>query len=121
MKNKRIHIVLLAVLFAVILGSLAFSLAASNTVPGVKAGDGSSTISGYTVTNVDYVLAANPENIDSLTFTLDAAAVDVQVKLVSGSSTYTACTNTAGFDWSCDFSPDIAVTSANELAVIATE
>jgi hypothetical protein len=121
MKHYRTNIILIAVLFALILASLAYGLAATNTVPGARAGDGSSVISGYTVSNVDYVLAATPTNIDRVTFTLDAAANNVQAKIVSGSATYTSCTNTAGFDWSCDLSPDVAVTAADQLSVIAAE
>jgi hypothetical protein len=120
-KHNRNHLLLIAVLLALVLGNLAFGLGASNTVPGARAGDGSNTISGYVVSNVDYVLAANPANIDRVTLSLDAAAVNVLVKVVAASATYTTCTNTAGFNWSCDLSPDVAVTSADQLSVIATE
>ena len=56
------------VVIAIGIGAYAFT--ASNTVPNTNVGSGSATVSGYTVTNLHYVLnTTNPLNIDSLTFT----------------------------------------------------
>jgi hypothetical protein len=120
--RQHLHLRLLVVLaLAALLGLLAYAFTASNTVPGSKSGSGSGTISGYTVSNVAYQLnTSTPSNIDSVTFTLDAAATTVKAKAVSGSSTYTACSVAGGTDVTCDFSPDIAVASADQLSVIAT-
>ena len=42
-------------------------------------------------------------------------------RIVSGSSTYTSCTIAGNnVDVTCDFSPDIAITTADQLSVIAT-
>jgi hypothetical protein len=119
---QHLHLrLLLVVLCAALLAVLAYAFTASNTVPGSKSGSGSGTISGYAITDVDYQLnATTPSNIDSVTFTLDAAASTVKAKLVSGSSTYTTCSVTGGTDVTCDFSPDVAVSSADELSVVAT-
>jgi hypothetical protein len=112
---------LIVTLIALLLAALAYAFTASNTVPSSRSGSGSGTISGYTVSNVDYQLdATSPSNIDSVTFTLDAAATTVKAKLVSGSSTYTSCSVAGGTDVTCDFSPDVAVASADQLSVIAT-
>jgi hypothetical protein len=111
-----------AVVVAVALATGAYAFTATNTVPGSSAGSGSGTISGYTVSAVAYQLnATTPSNIDSVTFTLSANASTAKAKIVSGSSTYTSCTIAANnVDVTCDFSPDIAITTADQLSVIAT-
>lgn len=82
---------ILVVAFAAALGLATYAFTASNVVPGTKAGQGEGTISGYTVSGVAYTLAANPTNIDSVAFTLSAAATTVKAKVVQGSSPYTDC------------------------------
>ena len=110
-----------AVVVAVALATGAYAFTATNTVPGSSAGSGSGTISGYTVSAVAYQLnATTPSNIDSVTFTLSANASTAKAKIVSGSSTYTSCTIANNVDVTCDFSPDIAITTADQLSVIAT-
>lgn len=98
-----------------------YAFAAANTVPDTYAGEGASTTSGYTVTNVVYALnGTTPSNIDSVTFNLNAAATVVKVRLVTTGSYY-SCTNTSGTTWSCNTtSPQATVLAANELRVIAS-
>lgn len=98
---------------------------AANTVTSEKAGDGTATISGYTVSGVAYSLnASNPQNIDSVAFTTNAAASTVKARLVTTGSFYSCSTtnsptNTA---WSCaTTSPQATVAAADELRVIALE
>ena len=106
---------------AAALATGAYALTATNTVPSSSAGSGSGTISGYTVSGIAYTLnATTPSDIDSMTFTLNANATTVKAKVVSGSTTYTSCTIAAGVNVTCDFSPDIAITTADQLSVIAT-
>ena len=114
--------ILAAVVVAVALGTGAYAFTATNTVPATSAGSGSGTISGYTVSAVEYQLnATTPSNIDSVTFTLSANASTAKAKIVAGSSTYTDCTIAVNnVDVTCDFSPDIAITTADQLSVIAT-
>jgi hypothetical protein len=117
---SRRRSLLFALVVAVALGLGTYAFTATNTVPGSYAGSGSGTISGYTVSNVQYQLnASTPSDIDSVTFVLDAAAGVAKAKLVSGSTTYTDCSISGGTNVTCDFSPDVAVTAANQLAVIA--
>jgi hypothetical protein len=107
---------------AAALGVGVYAFTATNTVPDSKAGSGSGNITGYTVSAVAYQLnATTPTNIDTMTFTLDSSAATVKAKVVSGSSTYTNCSVASGVNVTCDFSPDIAVTSADQLSVIATQ
>ena len=118
--NGRSRIIgILVVAAALATGAYAFT--ATNTVPDSNAGSGSGTISGYTVSNVAYQLnATTPSDIDSMTFTLNATATTVKAKIVSGSTTYTDCSIAGGVNVTCDFSPDIAITTADQLSVIAT-
>lgn len=122
---KRRFVALLT--FGAIVGVAISGFAASNTVPDTNAGDGSGTISGYTIAAVQYTLnAATPSNIDSVSFTVSpiapgaSPAITVKAKVVSASATYTNCTLAAGV-WTCDFSPDVTVLSADQLRVIAVQ
>lgn len=115
---KKSSRILLVTLLLFVLAGASYAFAATNTVPASFAGDGSGTISGYTVTNVHYVLAASPVNIASVTFTLSNAAADVRISL--DGTTYVTCANSSGNNWSCTVS-GISVLSATNLRVIAVE
>lgn len=121
-RRRRRLAVILAVAAAFALTAYAFT--ASNTFADAnnKAGDGSQTITGYQVSNIDYVLQTSDASyIDSVSFNLDAAAGEVKVKLVSTSSTYTNCTG-GPTAWTCDFATDgQTVLSANQFRVIAVQ
>jgi hypothetical protein len=106
---------------AAALATGAYAFTATNTVPASSAGSGSGTISGYTVSGIAYTLnATTPSDIDSMTFTLNASATTVKAKIVSGSTTYTDCSIAGGVNVTCNFTPDIAITTADQLSVIAT-
>ena len=62
------------ILLALVMGAAVYGFAAANTVNPTYAGDGSAAINGYTVTNVDYILAGTPSDIDRVDITLNAAA-----------------------------------------------
>ena len=110
-----------ALVVAAAMATGAYAFTATNTVPGSTAGSGSGTISGYTISAVAYQLnATTPTDIDTMTFTLSANATTAKAKIVSGSSTYTSCTIAGGVNVTCAFSPDIAITTADQLSVIAT-
>ena len=113
--------VLSVVMVAILLAVSAYALAAANTVPTTKAGTGAGAISGYTVSNVVYNLnASDPTLLDSVDLSLDAAATNVQIKLVAAGSTWYDCTNGSGNDWSCDTTaPAQTVASMDELEVVA--
>ncbi|HEX4745893.1 MAG TPA: hypothetical protein VFU99_03325 [Gaiellaceae bacterium] len=120
-RKRRPRSVAIILAAAVAMAFAAYAFTASNTVPASSAGDGSGTISGYTITNVAYQLeAANPANIDSVTFTTSAAAGTVRAKVVSGSTTYTSCSG-GPTNWTCDFSTNPTVVSADQLRVIAVQ
>jgi hypothetical protein len=110
--NGRSRIIgILVVAAALATGAYAFT--ATNTVPNSNAGSGAGTISGYTVSGIAYTLnATTPSDIDSMTFTLNANAATVKAKIVSGSTTYTDCSIAGGVNVTCNFSPDIAITTS---------
>lgn len=122
---KRAHFrgrrTIAAFVLAIALATGTYAFTATNTVPASSAGSGSGAISGYTVSGIAYTLnATTPSNIDSMTFTLNASATTVRAKIVSGSSSYTACSIAGGVNVTCDFSPDVDITTADQLSVIAT-
>ena len=111
-------------LVAVTGGTYAYT--AANTVPATKAGDGSGAISGYTASAVHYNLnATNPQNIDSVTFTLNsapAAGATVKVKLVAAGTTWYSCTmsGTPAVNASCT-TTGATVATADQLTVVAAD
>ena len=100
-------------------GSYAFT--ASNTVPTTQAGQGTGTVSGYTVSAVGYTLnASTPTNIDAVTFTISPApATTVKAQLVAAGTWY-SCVNTAGSVSCATTSPQMTVATAATLNVVAT-
>jgi hypothetical protein len=125
--NYRYRIITLLVL-AVVLSAATYGFAAANTVPDGVAGEGSGGISGYTVTNVNYLLDSNdPTSFDSVSFDLSAAASDVYAGLSIDDATISwvglgDCLSTGGFGWSCDLSgSSVSVRDAYFLHVSAAE
>lgn len=123
-RRRRIGRVLIVAVLASLLATGAFGLTAANTVPDSRAGDGAGTVSGYTVSNVDYTLdATDPANIDQVAFDLDAdpSGSDIQVKLVSTGSDWYTCSNT-GVSVTCDTtSPQATVAAVDELRVVVAD
>ena len=108
----------MAVMLVLILSVAVYGFAAANTVPASYAGDGSGLISGYDITNIHYTLnAANPANIQTVTFDITpTSAGDVRITM-DGSTWYT-CANSSG-SVSCSVT-QAALTAAN-LRVVAAE
>jgi hypothetical protein len=123
MTKPSLNIRLLLVIVLVVLAATgAYVFTASNTVPNTNAGSGSGSISGYTISGVAYNLnATNPNNIDTVTFTIaPTTAGTVKIQVVSGGTWYT-CTNSSG-SVSCDTTvgTQATVAPANQLTVVAT-
>ncbi|NMC55235.1 MAG: hypothetical protein GYA48_16550 [Chloroflexi bacterium] len=117
MLSKRVFKTLLIVMVALALSGFTYAFAAANTVPGTRAGDGTGAISGYTVSNIVYNLnAANPGNIDSVSFSLNEAATTVKAS-VNG-TTFADCTLSAS-TWTCTLPAATTVEAAVSLRVIA--
>lgn len=111
-----------AVALALVVGSSAYGFAAANTVPTSKAGDGAGAISGYSASSITYVLeTSDPSKIDTVTFTLDAAASQVQVQLVTGGAWYEADNGGTGNVWTVN--PGAGTVTADDvdtLRIVAT-
>jgi hypothetical protein len=107
-------------LLAVAVMAGAYGFTATNSVPSTKAGDGSGTISGYTVSGVTYtLLGTDPQKIASVSFTLDASASTVKITL--DGSTWLSCTG-GPTNWSCSTGASgFPVASATQLRVVAIQ
>lgn len=130
--SRVFNVRLLALLaLSFVFASAGFGFAAGNTVPTKNAGDGSATISGYSVGTPSYALDnTNPGNIDSVTFTLTPSGgggkpTTVKTKLVSSGSTWYTCTSASTaspYSYTCaTTSPQATVSTADELRVVAAE
>ena len=83
LKSRKITLIL-AVGIALAIGGGAYAFTASNTVPATTAGAGAGAVTGYTVTNIHYVLdATTPTNIDSLAFTISPAVPSASGRTVT--------------------------------------
>lgn len=105
-------------IFAVVAVS-AFGFAAANTGPGTtNAGDGTSDIEGYTVSNVHYTLdGTDPSTIDTVTFNLvPTNATNVQIYL--DGAWYTC---TPGGSPSCAVGGAADVLTALSLRIVAAQ
>jgi hypothetical protein len=121
---------------AVVLAALAIGgavFAAANTVPASTAGEGASTVSGYTITSVVYTLnGVDPRNIDAITYVATAAngstvAVlpNLKSRFNSAAGWYT-CTRTGGVapanNISCTTTaPQLTAAVINTLDIVITE
>jgi len=118
---KRSIKVFVIAIAAFVFATITYAFAATNTIsdPG-RAGDGSGTITGYTVTSVTYTLdSGNPVNITAVDFDLDAAATTVKVKLATGDTLDTCSHKGTGNRWTCPV--NVNVSSASSLTVVAAQ
>jgi hypothetical protein len=126
MRHRRSSIghwaAVLALTAALVAGVYAFT--AANTVPTSKAGDGSGAISGYVLSSVHYNLnASSPQNIDSVTFTVDSAPPSgstIKAQLDPAGSWYT-CTNVTTSVTCTTTSPQATVAAATQLRVVIAQ
>jgi hypothetical protein len=113
-----------AVAVALVLATAGYAFAAANTVATSSAGDGSGTISGYTVGDQTYDLnATDPSMVDTASFTVTPIASNPAPTLVkvqfNGAGTWYEATG-SGTAWSVDLSADsVTVTSLASMRVIA--
>jgi hypothetical protein len=96
------------------------ALTSSSSVSGGAAGAGSGAISGYTVSNVQYVLdQSSPQNIDEVDFSIAPASAGT-VKVQLAGAWYT-CTNSGGSVSCPTTSPQAHADAATGLTVVAVE
>jgi hypothetical protein len=100
----------------------AYAYTTSNTVPGSSAGDGSGTISGYTVSAIHYVLSAtNPQNVTSVTFNVNTAPATGSTMEVQINSNWYTCTNVTTTLTCNTSSPQLTVANANSLEALIAQ
>lgn len=83
-------------------------------------GEGTSSISGWTVSNIHYQLGQDPSKISAVEFDLNGSAAHVQVSLNSSSAAFYSCENASGTHWLCNTYSQVSVSGADEFRVIAT-
>lgn len=110
---------------AALMGLAGSAFTAANTLPtDTQAGDGARAITGYTVSNVHYGLnATNPEDIDSVTFSLDStppAGSTMKIQLAAAGDWY-SCTNAAAALTCPTTEPQATVAGSSNLRVIVTD
>lgn len=111
------------VLVPALLGG-SYAMTAANTVPNSKAGDGSGTITGYVLSSVKYNLnASSPQNVDSVTFSLDStpAAGSTLKAQLSAAGTWYTCTNSGTAVTCTTTSPQATVAAATQLRVVIAQ
>jgi hypothetical protein len=123
---SRVFKVFLIAIEVFAFSAVTYAYAAANVVPAGKAGDGSGTISGYTVVpaSVHYNLnASNPQDIDSVTFTTTTAITNgsmVRIKLVAAGSTWYTCSGAGGTNVACT-TTGASVGAADSLRVVIAD
>lgn len=124
-----------ALLLPMVLATGAYGLTAANTVPDNDAGDGTVTVSGYTVSVIDYNLdGTNPYNIASVDFLLTAddgsyeLPDTIKIRLDSDTAVWYSCAGqgvatATNQTFLCDTTVGTQATVANtdELRVVAAE
>lgn len=107
---------------ALVAGTYAYT--AANTVPASKAGDGTGAVTGYVLSTVHYNLnGTSPQNVDSVTFTLDSAPVTgstLKAQLDAAGSWYT-CTFVTTAVTCTTTSPQATVVGATNLRVVIAQ
>lgn len=103
----------------IIVSSVTYVFASSNTMYPDPAGGGTGDISGYVVSNVEYNLGNDPTMFKSVSFSLSAPATRVNIRLTDTQTDWSECINLGGNDWICD-AKSMPVASANQLRVSAS-
>src|SRR5688572_14974 len=106
--NGRRFLAALALAGIMAVGNYAFT--ASNSVAATNAGQGSETISGYTISTVRYTLDTSgaTANVSGVSFSIAPTAgtgdapSTVKARLTP-TGTYQTCTNTTATTWTCSF------------------
>lgn len=107
-------------LFFIIAFYSAYAFASTATGDSQAGGEATSSISGWTVSNVRYQLGQDPSKIAAVELDLDSAAAQVQVSLNSSSAVFFSCENTSNTHWLCNTGSQVSIASADQIRVIAT-
>ena len=94
-------LIFLTLLFFVAVYSVS-AQASSGTWEAPLRGEGAATISGYTITNLNFQLGQDPGLLDGVEFDLDAPADQVQLSFDSVPGQPFSCRNETGNHWVCE-------------------
>lgn len=125
---------LTALAVAGLIGASGSAFTNTNTVAASSAGAGTTAIDGYTTSDIQYnANPTNPEDLDSVKFTLDKTARYVALKthdagtwvksddLRLETNTVDSCTSADNLTWTCDVTGlSETVAGADNLSVVAT-
>jgi hypothetical protein len=103
-----------------VISSTSYVFASSGSGSSPKSGEGSNTISGWNISNVQYRSTNDPTEITAVEFDLDGSASTVRVSLDSSNPVFFQCGNSTGTHWVCNLQSRVSVSNMNELRVIAT-
>lgn len=117
--RKLIRLQIIALFFVIAFYSV-YAFAASETNELQTGGEGTSPISGWTISNVHYQLGQDPSMISAVEFDLDSSAAQVQVSINSSDVAFYSCENVSGTHWLCNTYSQVSVVGADQLRVIAT-
>ena len=112
----RFQFVILIVV-AISFATFAFASSQTGQPPG---GEGISTISGWNVSDVHYLLAEDASTLAAVEFDLNSPANMVKASVSSTGGMFFNCQNTNGYHWMCNINPSVKVSDMNELKVVAT-
>lgn len=116
--NKLIRFQFVALLIVVV-AFTTFAFASSQTDQ-PSGGEGVSTVSGWEVTTVHYLLAEDASMLAAVEFDLNGPADMVKASVSSPNGVFFNCQNTHGHHWACNINSIVSVSDLNELKVIAT-
>ena len=120
--------IIASALIILTISAVAYGYAAANVVPESGIGDGSGTVSGYTISNIDYtLLSSDPSSLTSVSFDVAptsgaSAATDVRITVDNG-TTWVTCTGPTVNNWQCAFTigSEPSISAIESLQVVAVE
>jgi len=115
--SLKANLFVFVLIFAAV-STATYVFASSITGNSSHAGEGSSAISGYIISNITYQQGSDPSQIASTSLTLNASAAKVQIKLSDIQTDWYDCVNVGGNNWTCNTN-NHTILSANNLQVIA--
>jgi len=114
---RRLFPIQFLALMAIITVYTSFAYASSQSpVPG---SEGTTTISGWNVSGVQYRLEEGPSKNSTVEFDLDAPADMVKISVKSSSALFFNCVNTRGTHWYCVIGHEVGISEFDELRIIA--
>ena len=115
-----------AIGLAALVATAGSAYAASNTVASRTAGQGVSTVAGFTVVDLGYVPYSDPEYITQVTFTItrdlntlpvDSTNADVSISLDDGTNYYSCLVNSGTA--TCDITTPMEFVEVESVSVVA--